>query len=89
LKFTKGIVQEADLRTKNGSIATWIELKQRFVCHDGNFMSMFKVEDEGRLAFVFRKEDENKFWYVELELVKKDEKLANPNGEEAPINLNE
>lgn len=58
LKFPKGIVQEADLKTKNNSIATWLSLKQKHVCSDGNFMSLFKVEDEGRLAFVFRKEDE-------------------------------
>jgi len=62
LKFQKGIVQEADLKTKNNAIATWIELKQMHVCNNGNFMSMFKVEDEGRLAFMFRKDSENVFW---------------------------
>lgn len=62
LKFAKGIVQEADLKTSNGAIATWIELKHKNVCNDGNFTSMFKVEGEGRLAFMFRKENENVFW---------------------------
>lgn len=81
LKFQKGIVQEADLKTKNNAIATWIELKQMHVCNNGNFMSMFKVEDEGRLAFMFRKDSENVFWYVELDLVKREEKQVNENRE--------
>lgn len=82
-KFQKGIVQEADLKTKNNAIATWLELQEQHVCTDGNFMSMFKVEDEGRLAFVFRKQDEYVFWYVELDLVKRDDKQVNESNNPA------
>lgn len=61
-KFSKGIVQESDIKTTNGSIATWLQLNKSLLCKDGNFFSMFKVENNGKFALVFRREDNNRFW---------------------------
>eukprot|EP00341_Mesodinium_pulex_P007108 CAMPEP_0116890070 /NCGR_PEP_ID=MMETSP0467-20121206/609_1 /TAXON_ID=283647 /ORGANISM="Mesodinium pulex, Strain SPMC105" /LENGTH=223 /DNA_ID=CAMNT_0004557463 /DNA_START=4001 /DNA_END=4672 /DNA_ORIENTATION=- len=69
-KFNKGVVQEANLVTSNGAIATWLFLNDARVCKDGNFFTNFKIDDEGKLAFVFRRQDNNRFWYIELDIKK-------------------